>query len=520
MVCLSLLRISKGPLPAPERLQRTLSMRIRLSWSFSKHHWSSSSSQVSAIRRLSSGAAQSTTAFYTPEEILDECSGLYDSLTSINERLGGVAIPKSSHIHTSMPFCLLVGNHSSGKSSFINYVLQRNIQKAGVAPTDDTFTVIAPGPEDADADGPTLIGDPDLGFASLRQFGPTLIHHTQLKYRTSRLNFMLVDSPGMIDSPGGNKDFLDRGYDFQGVIRWFAQRADIVCIFFDPDKPGTTGETMSVLLNSLSGMDHKLLIVLNKADQFEKIHDFARAYGSLCWNLSKVIPRKDLPPIFTMSLPDAGSKTSSLSPSLSDLEHTRDDVVNQVLQAPKRRIDNVITNLYDSTSTLILYSKIWNDIVARYNKEWRRCVFQEGGLVAGAGLTLAAANHLGLDATIQGAILGTSVLGIGGLVWYHRTYLQRIQEDLTTLGSLSTSFQRTHALQVQDADEYIASLWQRVRDALQSSLTSSFEVGGSLPTVSAAELRSLEDILDKEIPRLRRMANATKVGIAKPPSES
>lgn len=64
------------------------------------------------------------------------------------------------------------------------------------------------------------------------------------------------------------------------ILGWFAQRADIVLVFFDPDKPGTTGETMSVLLNSLSGMDHKLLIVLNKADQFEKIHDFARAYGS------------------------------------------------------------------------------------------------------------------------------------------------------------------------------------------------------------------------------------------------
>lgn len=24
-----------------------------------------------------------------------------------------------------------------------------------------------------------------------------------------------------------------------------------------------------------------------QADQFGKIHDFARAYGSLCWNLSK-----------------------------------------------------------------------------------------------------------------------------------------------------------------------------------------------------------------------------------------
>ena len=43
-----------------------------------------------------------------------------------------------------------------------------------------------------DADGPTLVGDPDLGFTGLRQFGPTLIHHSQLKYRKSDLNFMLV----------------------------------------------------------------------------------------------------------------------------------------------------------------------------------------------------------------------------------------------------------------------------------------------------------------------------------------
>lgn len=102
-------------------------------------------------------------------------------------------------------------------------------------------------------------------------------------------------------SGGDNAKTMDRGYDFTGVVRWFADRADIVCLFFDPDKPGTTGETLSILLHALSGMDHKLLIVLNKADQFEKIHDFARAYGSLCWNLSKVIPRKDLPYVYGLS---------------------------------------------------------------------------------------------------------------------------------------------------------------------------------------------------------------------------
>ena len=253
---------------------------------------------------------------------------------------------------TALPSVLLVGNHSSGKSSFINYVLQRQVQTAGVAPTDDSFTIIAPGPADRDQDGPALIGDPDLGFAPLRQFGPTLMHHTQLKIRREiASNFIIIDSPGMIDAPAnytgmlqGNRSsssssgnyssadatIMDRGYDFTGVVRWLADRADIVCLFFDPDKPGTTGETLSVLLHALSGMDHKLLIVLNKADQFQRIHDFARAYGSLCWNLSKVIPRKDLPRIFTMCLPvqqndDAATAANLKLGGLQDLHTARDE---------------------------------------------------------------------------------------------------------------------------------------------------------------------------------------------------
>ena len=165
-----------------------------------------------------------------------------------------------------------------------------------MAPTDDCFTVIAPGPKDVDQDGPALVGDPDIGFEGLRQFGPTLVHHAQLKVRSGVRNedFMMIDSPGMIDSPvssggmgvgyntmssnaggygGGKGSAMDRGYDFQGVVRWFAERADVVLLFFDPDKPGTTGETLSILLHSLGGMDHKLLIVLNKADQFKKVSE-------------------------------------------------------------------------------------------------------------------------------------------------------------------------------------------------------------------------------------------------------
>lgn len=95
---------------------------------------------------------------------------------------------------------LCVGNHSSGKSSFINYVLGRNVQTAGVAPTDDCFTIIAPNDtidpdstnKDYDQDGFAIIGNPDYGFTSLRQFGPTLQHHTVFKLRSNiNSNFII-----------------------------------------------------------------------------------------------------------------------------------------------------------------------------------------------------------------------------------------------------------------------------------------------------------------------------------------
>jgi hypothetical protein len=57
-------------------------------------------------------------------------------------------------------------------------------------------------------------------------------------------------------------------------------------------------------------------IILNKADQFTTVHDFARAYGALCWNLSKVISRKDLPKIYTMCVPTTPS-TQSVAPGAS-----------------------------------------------------------------------------------------------------------------------------------------------------------------------------------------------------------
>jgi septin family protein len=121
------------------------------------------------------------------------------SLTNNNNNSAAAA----ASVAAALAIVLLLGNHSSGKSTFCNYLLGRTVQTAGVAPTDDCFTVIAPGPVDVNQDGIALSGNPDFGFTSLRQFGPTLLHHTILKVRANtQTNFLLIDTPGIIDAPG------------------------------------------------------------------------------------------------------------------------------------------------------------------------------------------------------------------------------------------------------------------------------------------------------------------------------
>ena len=137
-------------------------------------------SQREASARNRSTAVRSLCSVRESPGIVLDCQNILESVEDLNKRVRG-PLDKTTNQNTIFPFVFLLGNHSSGKSSFVNYILNRRVQTAGVAPTDDSFTIIAPGPKDVDRDGPAFIGDPDMGFSGLKSFGPTLIHHTQLK---------------------------------------------------------------------------------------------------------------------------------------------------------------------------------------------------------------------------------------------------------------------------------------------------------------------------------------------------
>ena len=257
-----------------------------------------------------------------------------------------------------IPNVLLLGNHSSGKSSFINHLLEgAPVQDTGVAPTDDGFTVVLFGEEESDVAGPAALDRLPPEFATLRSLGPSFLQHLRVKFRNRPIlqKVSFIDSPGMI---GSSDSARGRGYDFLGAVRRLSEVADLVLFLFDPDKPGTTGETVGALGTCFRGLEFKLRILMNKCDLFDGMYDFARAYGALCWNLAHVLPVKDLPTVFTTFVPQRQGAREEARIGLQDFDRHRGDIVEQIVRAKERRTDNLAAMIGGDFAALSMQATI------------------------------------------------------------------------------------------------------------------------------------------------------------------
>lgn len=95
-------------------------------------------------RQRTSANAPDTSAVTLNEKILKECHDLYTErergLISIAGGLGLNLLAPRKKITI-----LLLGNHSAGKSSFINWYVEEHVQKTGVAIETQGFTFVTSG---------------------------------------------------------------------------------------------------------------------------------------------------------------------------------------------------------------------------------------------------------------------------------------------------------------------------------------------------------------------------------------
>jgi hypothetical protein len=247
----------------------------------------------------------------------------------------------------------------------------------------------------------------------------------------------------------------------------------------------------------------------------------------ISWNLSKVIPRKDIPRIYTMCLPvhkrndfNTADNTSHIATTstvietnaFADLHQTRDDVVEEVMKAPERRINNVITNLHDCVSQLLMHAVVLEETRNKYDNLKRRFQMQIGGtMIAGLGIAGLGTYFAVLPLPYAGGFIGATMISCAGMVWFSKSQLTEYGRSLCSSEGLSSAYQRTHMNEIRNADEYTANVWQRVRVHLKVGLES-FGLE-HLPSVSKKELDRMNWILETEVPRLRRLASPAHFGL-------
>jgi hypothetical protein len=284
------------------------------------------------------------------ESLRGELVGMVaSSLTPVALRYGYSEVPLEANIKWR-PQVLVLGNYSSGKSTLINELLGAPIQQTGQAPTDDSFTIITfdetVDPRQGirvteEREGKVLLNDPQYPFEALKKHGQRFAAHFRLKRVNSPFlrHLALIDTPGMLDSIAER----DRGYNYQEVIGDLAQIADLVLVLFDPHKAGTVREAHASLRDTLPAktFEDRVIFVLNRIDECATLVDLLRVYGTLCWNLSQMLGRKDIPPIrLTYSQASAGSGAGRPE-YLTYLENQRDELTRQIAQAPKYRLDHL-----------------------------------------------------------------------------------------------------------------------------------------------------------------------------------
>ena len=118
---------------------------------------------------------------------------------------------------------------------------------------------------------------------------------------------------------------------------------------------------------------------------------------------------------------------------------------------------------------LLMHAKILEGIKAEYS----RLVWRSRGEVAGVGLLscgVAGGMFVGGMPQVAGGVAGAGMLMATGLWVYNGKSILAEEKRLLEDQGLVDIFRRTHVRELHERDEYVVSVWGRIKEGLQGNL--------------------------------------------------
>ena len=270
------------------------------------------------------------------------------------------------------PMVLLIGQYSTGKTTFIRYLQERDFpgMRIGPAPTTDNFMPIMYGPNEQITPGHVLTVDPKLQFKGLQMFGNAFLDRLNGSFLPSPVleSITLIDTPGILS---GEKQRLQRGYDFEGVIGWFSERSDMIILFFDAHKLDISDEFGRVI-DIIKKNHNKIRIVLNKSDMITT-QQLMRVYGALMWSLGKVL---DMPEVIRVYIGSFWDQPRQNTENLDLFKKEQEDLFADIQRLPRtsavRKLDELIKRARLAKVQAFILDHLRKEMPSMYGKQSKK----------------------------------------------------------------------------------------------------------------------------------------------------
>ena len=236
---------------------------------------------------------------------------------------------------------MIVGNHSAGKSSYINWYVGEHVQSASVAIETQGFTFITSGKKRETLKGHATMQLYSHLHEDLRVFAPAIYNGLQTEVSTSKekcFNLItFIDTPGLVDGS------FQYPFPVEDAIIAVAKHTDLIYIFFDPIGQALCDRTMNVIKRLNQEHAGKLRYFLSKADTVPNERDRQKVVVQITQNLASHISNAhafELPSLYIPSFAVEGSKASKIDNIIETTSQHMEQTISQNLQNNLNKLEH------------------------------------------------------------------------------------------------------------------------------------------------------------------------------------